>query len=60
MREITTDEILADNDIYNMNKKRHDDCLEVKIGDGMEFTIHGKLFFSINHNELMDNFRINP
>lgn len=36
--DLTTDEILADGMVYRDKK----DQLEVAIGDGMEFTIHGE------------------
>lgn len=36
--DLTTDEILADGMVYRDKK----DQLEVAIGDGMEFTIHGQ------------------
>lgn len=39
--ELSGDEILADGIIFR-DKKSPKDRLEVAIGDGMEFTIHGK------------------
>lgn len=49
------DEILADGMIFK-NKKSTKDRLEVTIGDGMEFTIHGDTYNTYEddlHNEML-------
>lgn len=45
--DLTTDEILADGMVYHRDKK---DQLEVAIGDGMEFTIHGKFTITCKYS----------
>lgn len=45
--DLSADEILADGIIFR-DKKSPKDRLEVTIGDGMEFTIHGTLGSTLN------------
>jgi voltage-gated sodium channel type II alpha len=45
--DLTVDEILADGMVYRDKKSPKEQTqLEVAIGDGMEFTIHGKYLTS--------------
>ena len=50
--DLTTDEILADGMLYPRDKK---DQLEVAIGDGMEFTIHGKCVIECKNSSSLLN-----
>ncbi|KAL7020839.1 hypothetical protein ACKWTF_011658 [Chironomus riparius] len=52
--EISGDEILAD----GLIKKGKENQLEVAIGDGMEFTIHGDLKNKSKKNKLMNNTKM--
>lgn len=52
--ELSGDEILADGIIFR-DKKSPKDRLEVTIGDGMEFTIHGRKQWLLTENHLSYN-----
>jgi voltage-gated sodium channel type II alpha len=52
--EISGDEILGD----GLIKKGKENQLEVAIGDGMEFTIHGDLKNKSKKNKLMNNTKV--
>ncbi|XP_066993816.2 sodium channel protein para [Anabrus simplex] len=53
--ELTADEILADGLVFRDKKSPKDTQLEVAIGDGMEFTIHGDLKNKLKKGKLMMN-----